>query len=203
MVIRRSFLPALLVAAIMMAGTARETQASIDFTSSMTASCHNAACDMIRFVLSVPDQIVNGVSYTNAMVDIIRIYALKPIFDFGSVVSVWNADQSLFPGAWSADISANPLNSSVEIALSSGALANQPIYLLISMASATPSRLYDGSLSYFANGLAADGSVSGAGYSTGGQVTPEPITMILMGSGLLGVGGAARRRRKRLEVEQA
>lgn len=201
MVLRRRLLPCLLVAAVMMAGSARETQASIDFNSSMTASCANTACDLIRFVLSIPDQVIGGVSYTNAMVDVIRIFALKPVFDFGSVVSVWNADGSLIPGAWSSSISTSPFNTAVEIALSSGALANQPIYLLVSMTTTTPSRLYDGSLTYFANGLAADGSMSGAGFSTEGHVTPEPITMILMGSGLLGVGGAARRRRKRLEVE--
>jgi hypothetical protein len=35
----------------------------------------------------------------------------------------------------------------------------------------------------------------------GPQVVPEPITMVLLGSGLLGVGGAAARRRKEDEVE--
>ncbi|HUF66996.1 MAG TPA: PEP-CTERM sorting domain-containing protein [Gemmatimonadaceae bacterium] len=48
--------------------------------------------------------------------------------------------------------------------------------------------------------LSVSGSTCVGGCGT--EVIPEPITMVLLGSGLLGVGGAARRRRrKQLEIE--
>jgi hypothetical protein len=45
------------------------------------------------------------------------------------------------------------------------------------------------------NPACTENSLKGRGPPT--EVVPEPITMILLGSGLLGVGGAAQRRRRR------
>ena len=41
---------------------------------------------------------------------------------------------------------------------------------------------------------------SGSGVAGPGNVVPEPITMVLLGSGLLGVGGVNLRRRRRTDV---
>lgn len=175
------------------AGFARPAHASIEMNSSMTASCTNAACDLITFVLNVPDQ---G-AYANAMVDIVRIKVLKAFFDIGAVQEIWHyvdgVKQTL---SWNNTYYDDMWNPQVEIAMSSGMPAAQPIVLDISFSSADGAHLFDGSLRYSAHGFGQNTTTGlGQEFSTEGQVTPEPITMILMGTGLAGVG-AVRRRRK-------
>lgn len=171
---------------------ARPAHASLNVESSMTASCSNEACDEITFRLAVPDQ--GG--YTNALVDIIRIKALKEFFEFEAVLDIWHyidgVKQTL---DWTPRVYDDSSNPELEVAMSSGIPASEPIFLRIAFVKADGSHLTDGSVIYTANGEMSDGTF----FSTQGQVTPEPVTLLLMGTGLMGVAGASRRRRKAIQ----
>lgn len=181
-----------LILAVLMLALAGPAHASLDMKSSMTASCSNEACDEITFRLAVPDQ--DG--YTNAFVDIIRIKALKEFFQFDAVLDIWHyVDGVKKTLSWTPQLYDDVTNPEIEIAMSSGLPAAEPIYLRIRFVSADAAHLTDGSVQYTANGIMGDGS----SFSTQGQVTPEPVTMLLMGTGLMGVAGAARRRRKAVQ----
>jgi hypothetical protein len=192
-----------MIAVAIMAGLSREAQAqSVNLNSSMQASCLNAACSVIKFVLLIPNQVKNSISYTSPLVNTISIFALRPLFEFGSVLGVWNGGGSLIPGTWSSTIdTSDPFSTSVEVAIAGGTYENEPIWLEVGMTTADASNLFTpGALTYTANGQVWNGT-GPEHFSTGGQVTPEPISMVLMGTGLLGLGAA--RRRKRFEIESA
>lgn len=195
---RRRILPSLVLVAAVMAAVPRDAPAqSVDLTSSMSALCMNATCSLVKFTLNVPDQ---G-SFSNALVDIVRVTSTDlTLFDFAAIEQVWNSGGNLYTNDGDATNDTwNPVINSLgtlEIASTSGALANDPINVLISFTTATPSELFTGVLTYQANGMVADANGNVHLFSTSGQVTPEPVSIALLGTGLLGVAGAARRKRR-------
>lgn len=189
--------------------------ASVELNSSMDAWCTSTtstgSCDFVQFVFHVPNQVVNGVEYINNLVDKIRILSSSStVFSFQAVTHVWNymtdgTLKTLFrnDGAtytWSAGVgSSGDVSLAAASTNSFGELA--PIHLLVDVSgSGTSADVYN-SLRYSAHGL-TDGGI-GSEFSTSGNVTPEPVSMVLLGSGLAGVAGAARRRRRNQQESAA
>lgn len=156
--------------------------ASLDLTSSMLARCvgPGGSCASVEFTLNVD----GGDRY----VDIVNLYSTDvTVWQFGSVVSA--------PAGWSVT------HNDGEILLQSGAAALEPVVFTVAMTVYGPESDF-ALMDYAAHGYLDANFTADNRFSTDGTVTPEPISMVLLASGLMGVAGAGARRRKQ-EQEDA
>ena len=174
---------AVIAAAVALFAIPSDAHAGDDISSSMTAGCIGGDCSTIRFVLSLPA----GYNVQQVHIDVV-----SGSWAFSSVTSIWyggsnvTSDFGLLIGGGGVQAQATDVTPYEN---------GTPLIIYATMSSwGTYGDLISGDMEYGGDGYNVQNAT--LDHSFEGTVTPEPVTVSLLLSGLVGVAGVARRRRK-------
>lgn len=188
------FLPAAgLVALVALATAPGQTQAQITIPSTMSATCANASCSQLRFFLDFSDSRTLYLKWfeINAA-GAWRFGGLNSVMSAATATNVTsNFQTQLFNG--------NVQMSGVDMTQS---LPIEPVVITTDMSvvgvlSDLDSFDHRGQACFSVRCGASDPADVGFTGTVDFSATPEPATTLLLLSGLVGVGGAAARKRRR------
>ena len=177
---------AVIAAAVALFAIPSDAHAGDDISSSMTASCvgGGGACSAIRFVLSLPA----GYNVQQVHIDVLS----GGSWAFSAVNSIWYAGSNV-----TSDFGLLIGGGGVQAQATDVAPYDNgtPLIIYTTMSSwGNYGDLISGDMGYGGDGYnVREGTLD---HSFEGTVTPEPVTVSLLLSGLVGVAGVARRRRK-------